>query len=813
MRCRSTFLILFVLHSPIAATEPNQPSAKPMDRNGDPLPDGAIARLGSTRFLTGQTFHMRFSPDGKRLMTSGIENVHFIWDAESGRQLAKVRAHESVHVTVFSPDGKNIVTAEYDRGLFLRSAVDGKEIRVLEESKRAQGGAIAWASDCKRVAAAIDRSVVMWDIESGKRIRVFEGHKQLVSALAISPDGKLLVSAGFDGTYRVWDLTDGSELRQLAGRVESSGIAISPDGKTVAGLSASFAGLGMTRESLYLWSIASGRRIRDLNMGTTSTPSFSPDGQFLAAGGYGVVHLWNVIDGTEPRRFSTAAGIEARVVAFSADSKQVAAVVAGRVRIWNVATGAEQNSPSGHVGPANDVVFSPDGSSVVSCGLDRTIRTWDWVSGREVRRWDNVGIKPFGVKSLSYSPNGQTLISVEGMGERNDYTFWEAKTGVPESRITAGTHASSIAFAPDGETFLSAEWDGSIGIWHLDYAKLMRRSGKHPEFLRTVSPSADGKRAAWVDEHGGFGIRELESGKDSKPSGDDNPHESWAAFTPDGSRVATLSRGSIRFWHPTTMKLLAEWEGVPLGSRSRFAFSPDGRLLAASSEKEVVLYEVGAGREIRRFSTPSPITSLAFEPRSRALATALEDGTTLIWDLTGGLVEGKLPLRELKSAELERFWRDLAGSDAVKAHQAVAVLAADPASISFLQKRFRSWPIEIKGIDRLIADLSDEEFTTREMAEFRLLWLGDAAAPALRSSAKSSVPEITRRSQSILRSLDRCELTNEHHRELRSIAIFELAGSAESRRALQQLAAGAEKSRLTEQARAALQRLDRAGIK
>src|SRR5436309_861142 len=73
-----------VLPSWTAAEEPR--AAR--DALGDPLPRGAIARLGTTRFRhLDRIFGVAFAPDGKTVASASPDDTAAIWDAKTGKKL------------------------------------------------------------------------------------------------------------------------------------------------------------------------------------------------------------------------------------------------------------------------------------------------------------------------------------------------------------------------------------------------------------------------------------------------------------------------------------------------------------------------------------------------------------------------------------------------------------------------------------------------------------------------------------------------------------------------------------------------------
>src|SRR5262245_24608014 len=81
---RRLITALVVAASSVAA-EPS-PDAR-TDRYGDPLPPGALLRLGTERLRLGTPiWSLEFSPDGTQLLTAGQDDGRIIiWDARTGK--------------------------------------------------------------------------------------------------------------------------------------------------------------------------------------------------------------------------------------------------------------------------------------------------------------------------------------------------------------------------------------------------------------------------------------------------------------------------------------------------------------------------------------------------------------------------------------------------------------------------------------------------------------------------------------------------------------------------------------------------------
>src|SRR5262249_38935603 len=132
-------------------------------------------------------------------------------------------------------------------------------------------------------------------------------------------------------------------------------------------------------------------------------------------------------------------------------------------------------------------------------------------------------------------------------------------------------------------------------------------------------------------------------------------------------------------------------------------------------------------------------------------------------------------------------------------------------TVPFFKARLRPVSlVEPKQIAPLLADLDSADFGVREKATAELEKLGESAAPALRQAleAKPSL-EARRRVEAVLQKLRKESPGPERLREMRALEVLEQVGGAEVRQLLRSLAEGAPEAHLTQEARGALERLQR----
>jgi WD40 repeat protein len=521
--------------------------------------------------------------------------------------------------------------------------------------------------------------------------------------------------------------------------------------------------------------------------GQVTSLAFSPDGRLLvSAGRDGYVHVWQWRTSKRLFRMLAHRG-GAFSVAFSRDGKTLASAGADkRIRLWDPWTGKEKGQLLGHAGAVAAVSFSPDGKLLASGSYDRTVRLWDWAKGKELRKL--LGHRDR-VTSVSFSPDGKRLISGGASAQRvkstlcgqSDYPLlWEVSSG--KQLGMAKARGAEAAFSPDGN-------------------------------LAAV---------------GGL-ISDIQTIKDGKNV---------------GVAIGGFNKISLLEVATETVVFSIKWRG------SVFAFSPDGRLLASGAGTDYYipgcqiigngidnakmdftlrLWEVGTHKEILKLPDKEHSVAIAFSPDGTTLATGNSAtppefrrpqdppdlSTVFLWDL----VQAGQGEREGKASgppPLEKMWSRLGEDNVPAAYQAVYTLVANPKkAVSMLQRKLR--PItEVDGrtIRQMLLDLDSREFEVREKAARRLMELGLAVEPALRSwLPKAPSAEVRKRILSLLPAMRRAQPPVEERRRMRAIQVLEMIGTEDARRLLAELAKGTELANQTQMARQALERLARRKVR
>jgi WD40 repeat protein len=599
-------LLVALLASSLAAL----PGPVRVDRQGDPLPEGILARLGTVRLRApGVGVVVAYSPDGRRIATGDINGVA-LWDARTGERLGFLPAmpedsgHGNMTTLTFSPDGRDLV-AGFEWGSVVACPLGGQAFRLVSGTGF-DPHSVTYMPDGRRLVAVGIREVRIVDAGTGQLVRTWVSEEGEAGGWrrgpafgggALSPDGKVLALVGLvvlrgrcgdeyhrPDSVRLWDVSTGEELARVGLPVER--VCFSPDGHTLAALAGT---------EVVLLDPRSGERRRgwEITPGTTEMLAFSPDGSLLTAGGF----LHDVTRGEPLRSLGLATQQRGGSAAFTPDGRHVVVTSGanGVAEIQETLTGRPLLPFASHSGPIESLYALPGGKELATASSDGTVRVWTPRTGEHLRSFDvpNEALLAFGGRWFAHG-NDQSIV------------VRDLATGAIAHRVSLEADLIRFVLSADGQTLLIHD--------RTDLATLT---------VRSVTTGRERCRLA-VGEESVYGM----------------------ALSPDGTIVAATDlKGRLQLWNATTGEVLCELERSPdrtCAAVPILSFSPDGKMLASwgISDLNVRLWDVARGRLLRQCTaplaggdTPGQIAAIGFSADGRTLATAGQDRTFRVWEV------------------------------------------------------------------------------------------------------------------------------------------------------------------------------------
>ncbi len=624
--------------APEQAKPEEAPAAKPdrADAPADPLPAGAVLRLGSTRLRHGRSVsQLALSPDGTQVAAYGGGHLS-IWDTKSGSVVRRVELPKQAERLQAS-----LVWLADGRGIVLLQGADTRDVAKLQGSD-----GLVWEFTDEKAVPTIPPN---WGKPIGASTDHLPADDELDWCYAVSPDGKTLAVGR--GRWISKDVGVFSPMVLSANPQESldkdRAILLRPL-KTGVAVSA----LPAPKELARL-------------PGNCKVLLFTPDGKRLVAlkqvkdGHLAIV--WDLAGGKETARFKAprptenAAGTGPCTVAVSNTTAAIG-LENGGTSLWDLATGKERKLDTDHATKASSegtgtlaLAFAPDGKTLATGGRDGLVKLWDVASGRHLLTLEQQYTQ---VEALAWSRDGRTVASA---GKGGVIRLWDAATGkdvCPQPGHLAGV--SRVVMSPDGKTAVTAGWDRTVRSWDTATGReLCVVGGVTAGWDRELAVSPDSRTVLASVPKEGLRTWDLATGRETTPADlPDGLKFGPLAFTPDGRQLVTASGPRVTVLDWPRMKVRRSFDLPKPDKQPKeyeckgLAVSPDGTWLATVAERSgwrsenppspaggvVDLWDLGTGRRVRRLAEWQNFL-WNFQPATMAAFTA--EGQLLLAPGTG----------------------------------------------------------------------------------------------------------------------------------------------------------------------------------
>jgi WD40 repeat protein len=822
-----TALFLF-LPLPVLAEPGPSPHEYRTDRNGYPLPPGAVARLGVPPALGGFPWALGWTADGRRFVTVDYGGVT-VFDAGTGRWIESqaIGTEGRSLYTPLSHDGRFLFLLNGRTGVLYDTATAATHTFTLPAPFGDRDGkvhSLSLSADCRFLAGLAGSVAWRYDLARDRFTRIITGRAD-VHSVRLSPDGKRAFATGgiAEPELSAHDLVTGKEL--WAVRLKNIGQlrAMSADGRRLA---------VSDGDGVRVFDTSDGKLVLTAPVDSSTPPGLwgidlSPDGGRLALAVDREVAIWDAATGTVRHRLPHAA----RLVSFSPDGRSLLTVSAW-VQRWDVETGRPAF-------PA-PIIDKPLAASLLRWSRDgkRLLTVWPgdrrggepewkpdvlavWDVGTMQPVWRLTSKEP--ILDAALDRGGSTVRLVRESG----YRIWPTDGSAPTNVLLKPRAAfeRAVDFLPGDRLLTLAVVDEAVasdlydpaGRLLVSYRVSFFADEQHEQYPRWPVALTRGLPGVQLRPPGRR--MDLTTGRPLPPLDTRGDLFILKGQPVAGGSAVVGSRIQINGpWGGPAVEGIV-WDALTGGQIVRLldripdwglaALSADGRWLAYASGEVVEVTDLATFQsnsdpaQRARLRLPAADTkALAFAPEGPRLATAHADGTVLIWEL---------PTRRepWHAADADRLWADLGSSVTADAWRAQWHLLAYPdLATGLLMAKAKPVPAQ-KDTAELIAKLDHARYAVREEAARDLARRGTVVEGDLRTALqKPTSAEQRERLEGLLAKLNQAvPPVGDELRSLRAVWLLEQIGTAEARKVLEKLAGGASGSRVTAEAKAALNRL------
>ena len=288
--------------------------------------------------------------------------------------------------------------------------------------------------------------------------------------------------------------------------------------------------------------------------------AFSPDGNRLAVtGGWDKAHepgelvIWDIL--TRQTKLALRQQSTIRTVAFSSNGKLLAiGDFAGVTKLIDPDSGKTIRTLPKQTELVNSVVFTPDDTALVTSSFDGTITFWNVSNGKAVASFS---LPDEAIVKIAVSSDNRLLAAVTRSGKAHVWDVIQRKE-LHSLQANQDAVAEAVAFAPDGNSFVTGSWDTTLRLWDSATGKPLRDLAGHQAAVLSAEFSPDGKILASGDGNGSVMLFDVTTGRRIAVLKAHNEQSFGLAFSRDGKYLATASWDhTAKIWDLETREPIA----------------------------------------------------------------------------------------------------------------------------------------------------------------------------------------------------------------------------------------------------------------
>lgn len=557
-----------------------------------------VLKLGSV------TNVLKFLPDSQFLVCGGSDKNLRIWNWKNNKVKILGGHGKSIQCIAVSKDGAQCITGSSDCTMRVWNLNQGKMVKKIDVGKSLNAIITYSRNEDFVLCGSTDGTIFVYNANSYECLKVIRGHKAAITNIVFLSDGCTFVSSYASGDLGIWNWPNCNLIKEIKAHSKKIYQLI------YNSLRQEFVTVSSDRNTIFWDEITYEKKytVYDENNCITDI-AISPEGNYLLQATIdGIIRILDV--NTKQYVYNQTSNVKlgVRYIAITKDNKYcLAAMDDFSIKMWNLESGKIVREYNGHTTKVNSIQCSPKNNEFITSSDDSIIRTWNIETGECTHKL--LGHTK-AVNRVVYSVDGQQCISTS-----LDKTMrvWNIKWEEEIRCETATKSYTGVSVSDNGEFYVSSALDNRIRAWYTknNWRIFTKRAYSQGAFDVIVSPC--------------------------------------------NNQIASLHGDEIYVWKLNSDDVWITLDFNKEKIRS-FLYTVDGKCIIGGLENGgICIWNISEHTSIELSDKHYRAVTCIANISESIYATASEDGTIKIWDLTNNICKNTLnsPVFNLNDCDFE----------------------------------------------------------------------------------------------------------------------------------------------------------------